>query len=65
MTGLPIANKKRVEARDPDTRKRNLDDLRAMAADPARAGKFLLGTSTIASRADAASMTLNESLREH
>ena len=29
-----IANKKRLEERDPDTRQRNLDELRATAADP-------------------------------
>src|SRR6516162_2136891 len=36
-----IANKKRLEAADPDVRKRNLDDLRATAADPERARQFL------------------------
>ncbi len=51
-----IANKKRLEASDPEVRKRNLDDLRAMAADPERARQFLLRTSMIASqrRADVA-----------
>jgi 3-(3-hydroxy-phenyl)propionate hydroxylase len=50
-----IANKQRLEASDPEVRKRNLDDLRAAAADPARARQFLLRTSMIASqrRADA------------
>jgi 3-(3-hydroxy-phenyl)propionate hydroxylase len=50
-----IANKNRLEAKDPDTRKRNLDDLRAIAADPERARQFLLRSSMIASqrRADA------------
>jgi 3-(3-hydroxy-phenyl)propionate hydroxylase len=50
-----ITNKKRLEESDPDTRKRNLDELRAIAADPARARQFLLRTSMIASqrRADA------------
>jgi 3-(3-hydroxy-phenyl)propionate hydroxylase len=50
-----IANKKRLEESDPDVRKRNLDELRAMAADPARARQFLLRTAMIASqrRADA------------
>jgi 3-(3-hydroxy-phenyl)propionate hydroxylase len=50
-----IANKNRLEAKDPDVRKRNLDDLRAMAADPERARQFLLRSSMIASqrRADA------------
>jgi 3-(3-hydroxy-phenyl)propionate hydroxylase len=45
-----IANKKRLEAADPDVRKRNLDDLRATAADPERARQFLLRTSMIASQ---------------
>jgi 3-(3-hydroxy-phenyl)propionate hydroxylase len=50
-----IANKKRLEASDPEVRKQNLDDLRATAADPARARQFLLRTAMIASqrRADA------------
>jgi 3-(3-hydroxy-phenyl)propionate hydroxylase len=50
-----IANKKRLEERDPEVRRKNLDDLRATAADPARARQFLLRTSMIASqrRADA------------
>jgi 3-(3-hydroxy-phenyl)propionate hydroxylase len=50
-----IANKKRLEASDPEVRKQNLDDLRATAADPERARQFLLRTSMIASqrRADA------------
>jgi 3-(3-hydroxy-phenyl)propionate hydroxylase len=45
-----IANKKRLEAADPEVRKRNLDELRATAADPERARQFLLGTSMIASQ---------------
>jgi 3-(3-hydroxy-phenyl)propionate hydroxylase len=45
-----IANKKRLEAADADVRKRNLDDLRATAADPERARQFLLRTSMIASQ---------------
>jgi len=55
-----IANKKRLEARDPETRRRNLDELRDIAADPARARQFLLGTSMIASQRRAAAMTLAE-----
>ncbi len=53
-----IENKKRLEARDHDTRKRNLDELSAIAADPARARQFLLRTSMIASQRRIASMTL-------
>ncbi|HZL40013.1 MAG TPA: FAD-dependent monooxygenase [Pseudolabrys sp.] len=52
-----IANKKRLEASDPEARRRNLADLRATAADPARARKFLLGTSMLASQRRAAAMT--------
>ena len=45
-----IANKKRLEASDPEVRQRNLDELRATAADPERARQFLLRTSMIASQ---------------
>ena len=45
-----IANKKRLEAANPDVRKRNLDDSRATATDPERARQFLLRTSMIASQ---------------
>ena len=55
-----IANKKRLEAREPETRKRNLDELRAIAADPEKARDFLLRTSMIASQRRAAAMTLEE-----
>jgi 3-(3-hydroxy-phenyl)propionate hydroxylase len=53
-----IANKKRLEAREPAARKRNLDELRATAADPARARQFLLRTSMLASQRRAEAMTL-------
>ena len=55
-----IANKKRLEARDPEVRKRNLDELRASAADPEGARQFLLGTSMIASQRRAEAMALAE-----
>jgi 3-(3-hydroxy-phenyl)propionate hydroxylase len=55
-----IENKKRLEARDPEVRKRNLDELRAIAADPARARQFLLRTSMIASLRRAAALELEE-----
>jgi 3-(3-hydroxy-phenyl)propionate hydroxylase len=55
-----IANKKRLEESDPDIRKRNLDDLRAMAADPARARQFLLRTSMIASQRRADALALED-----
>jgi 3-(3-hydroxy-phenyl)propionate hydroxylase len=53
-----IANKKRLEATDPETRKRGLDQLAAMAADPEKARSFLLQTSMIASQRRIASLTL-------
>jgi 2-polyprenyl-6-methoxyphenol hydroxylase-like FAD-dependent oxidoreductase len=51
-----IANKKRLEERDPEVRKRNLDELRAIAADKERTRAFLLRTSMIASQRRAASI---------
>jgi 3-(3-hydroxy-phenyl)propionate hydroxylase len=55
-----IANKKRLEASDEETRRRNLGELREIAGDPARARQFLLGTSMIASQQRVAAMTLEE-----
>ncbi len=50
-----IENKRRLEAREPEVRAKNLAELRATAADPARARQFLLKSSMIAMqrRADA------------
>jgi 2-polyprenyl-6-methoxyphenol hydroxylase-like FAD-dependent oxidoreductase len=53
-----IANKKRLEAREPAARRRNLGELREIAADPARARQFLLRTSMLASQKRAAAITL-------
>jgi 3-(3-hydroxy-phenyl)propionate hydroxylase len=53
-----IANKKRLEERDPVQRRRNLDELRAIAGDPDRARQFLRGTAMIASQRRAAAVTL-------
>jgi 3-(3-hydroxy-phenyl)propionate hydroxylase len=55
-----IANKKRLEERDPEVRKRNLDELRAIASDEERTRAFLLRTSMIASQRRAASIELPE-----
>ena len=55
-----IENKRRLEARDPHIRARNLEELRATAADPARARQFLLRTSMIASQRRTAAMTLED-----
>jgi 3-(3-hydroxy-phenyl)propionate hydroxylase len=56
-----IANKKRLEAGDPQMRRRNLDELREIAADPVRARQFLLRTSMLASQRRVAEMTLEAS----
>jgi len=53
-----IANKKRLEARDPEQRKQNFAELALSAADPARAREFLLRTSMIAMQRRAAAITL-------
>jgi 3-(3-hydroxy-phenyl)propionate hydroxylase len=55
-----IANKKRLEARDPKVRRQNLDELRRIAADPVRAREFLLRTSMINAQQRVAAMTLAE-----
>ena len=55
-----IANKKRLEASDEETRRRNLGELREIAADPERARQFLLRTSMIVSQQRVAAMTLDE-----
>lgn len=55
-----IANKKRLEASDPKVRRRNLDELRQMAADQERARAFLLRTAMIASQRRAAALELTE-----
>ncbi|MDB5407405.1 MAG: FAD-binding monooxygenase [Rhodospirillales bacterium] len=53
-----IANKKRLETRDPAARRRNLDELRRIAEDPARSRDFLLRSSMITSQRRVAAMTL-------
>jgi 3-(3-hydroxy-phenyl)propionate hydroxylase len=55
-----IANKKRLEAADPEQRQRNLDELRATAADAARARAFLLRTAMIASQRRAERIALED-----
>jgi len=55
-----IANKKRLEASDPEVRRRNLDELREMAADRERARQFLLRTAMIASQRRAAALEFTE-----
>ena len=55
-----IENKKRLEERDPEIRAKNLAELRDIAADPVRAGQFLLRTSMITSQRRAAAISLEE-----
>ncbi len=55
-----IANKQRLEAADPEQRKRNLDGLRATAADPTRARAFLLRTAMIDMQRRADSIALED-----
>jgi 3-(3-hydroxy-phenyl)propionate hydroxylase len=54
-----IANKKRLEESDPQTRKRNLDELSRIAENPERSRQFLLRTAMIASQRRADSITLS------
>lgn len=49
VQAMSIRNKRTLEERDPLVRGQRLDDLRAVAADPARAREHLLNTSMIAS----------------
>ena len=53
-----IANKRRLEASDSESRRKNLTELREIAADPARARTFLLGSSMLAIARRTAAMTL-------
>ena len=55
-----IANKKRLEARDPEVRRENLGELKEIAADPVRARQFLLRSAMIISQQRAAAMELAE-----
>jgi 3-(3-hydroxy-phenyl)propionate hydroxylase len=52
-----VANKKRLEEKDASARLANLDNLRAVAADPAKARTFLLRSSLIESVREAATIT--------
>jgi len=55
-----IANKKRLEARDEETRRKNFEELRATAADPVKARAFLRRAAMIDMQQRAASITLEE-----
>jgi 3-(3-hydroxy-phenyl)propionate hydroxylase len=55
-----IANKKRLEERDPEVRRRNMDELRATAADPERARQFLRRAAMLTSQRRAEALTLED-----
>lgn len=54
-----IQNKKRLEARDPESRRANLAEMRAMAADPAAAKAYLLRASMLEANRKAAAMAVS------
>ena len=49
ISAITERNKKLMEERDPDVRRRNLDEMRAIAADPARAYELMLNAAMITS----------------
>ena len=53
-----IANKKRLEAREPEARRKNFEELAAAAADPAKARAFIRRTGMLDMQARANSITL-------
>jgi len=53
-----IANKRRLEAKDEETRRRNFDQLSALAADPEKARDFLLRSSMILAQRRVAGLSL-------
>jgi 3-(3-hydroxy-phenyl)propionate hydroxylase len=55
-----IGNKKRLEERNPEARRRHLDELRATAADTGRAREFLLRAAMMTSQRHAAALTLED-----
>ncbi len=55
-----IANKKQLEERDPEIRRRNLDELGRIAADPERARQFMLRSSMLASQRRVAKIALED-----
>lgn len=55
-----IANKKRLEARDPETRKKNFEELAEIAADADKARAFMRRTGMIDMQERAASITLEQ-----
>jgi 3-(3-hydroxy-phenyl)propionate hydroxylase len=63
VQGQAIANKRRLEERDPEVRPKNLDNLTATAADAARAKQFLARSSMLGTLRRGAAMTLDEAVR--
>jgi 3-(3-hydroxy-phenyl)propionate hydroxylase len=57
VQAMSIRNKRLLEERDPDIRRKHLQDLRDTVADPARARAYLLDSSMINSVRDAAAIT--------
>lgn len=55
-----INNKKQLEARDPEQRKKNFEELANTAADPVRAREYLMRSSMISMQRRAASIRLEE-----
>jgi len=55
-----IENKRRLEESDPQVRRKNLDELRAISADPVRARQFLLRSAMITLQRRAAAISLQE-----
>ena len=49
INAITERNKKLMEERDPEVRRRNLDEMRAIAADPRRAREFMLNAAMITS----------------
>lgn len=49
INAITERNKKLLEERDPEVRQRNLDEMQAIAADPARAYQFMLNAAMITS----------------
>jgi 3-(3-hydroxy-phenyl)propionate hydroxylase len=56
VQAMSIRNKRLLEERDPAVRRAHLDELRAIAADPAKAKAYLLDTSMINSVREAAAI---------
>jgi 3-(3-hydroxy-phenyl)propionate hydroxylase len=56
VQAISIRNKRLIEERDPEVRRRRLDEIRATAADPARAKAHLMNSSMISSVRKAAAI---------